>query len=754
MLSTAMTVLAKKQETYLSELRLIYADSYKEALRVLEGTRLEGFKVLNENLNAGSGEIGVWLAYKTTEDINEAITDLAVMQMGGSYHAANYRELIESTMEEYLEMGEIYLQAVDYFMQAYDDGSLLADAAYRQLNFYCGLDHYDDERLGDLFVGAYLTESDLATLFLQGNAYVLKNIRSLLAMGVSYNEDGTHYLEKVGESAEMMDADPNVFDGEDYDVLTEMIAPTIVVFRTMLHELSAYEDELDYSDDTFTDLEIRYSEYKAVAEMLRATPYLGGKTLYDFCMNYETDPDDDSSLYPLAAALNEGQAAMVTASCYYDIVRYSMTETPEEAIDEEISRLEEEYGETPIDVYTGVDRSIYEDTFALTNAAFRTDAYTDGNTLAEALFGSAWVMKESYVSSSAVNVALDVWSIKKNADLVTSASAAESAAKAINRYVGMVKQVQNALAGETINAAPFINSVIKKYTFFDLVYDFLYQCDENLPDKSWTFDKLYDCFKYEFVGGGIFKSEEAKILMKLISSEVDSASSAVVQKAPKLKTVWTELGAKFTTLFYFLDSALLATSALSMYAKVYQYYHPVYDDIPTAMVDIVNNGERDVYVKYDVVYEAVAQKDGGYCAGDLNAFEGQRWNALYYTKSADAGKPLFAEFTVSNVSNRAGEGYLAVHRFDEVICYDLNKYNYSSKSDNIFLSVERSENSKSGAAEVPAVVGAMFGEESAFLVCGIGLALGVGGTLGVQFLLNKKKKENSDDAVSAETENN
>ena len=125
-LGAAVTMAAAGQEEYLSDLRLVYAYSYKEAGRVLANSKMEGYQILNQNLNAGSDEIGVWLAYKTTTNINEAITDMAVMQMGGGYRAGNYSELIKRERDDFLEMGETYLQAVEYFMEAYDAGSFLA----------------------------------------------------------------------------------------------------------------------------------------------------------------------------------------------------------------------------------------------------------------------------------------------------------------------------------------------------------------------------------------------------------------------------------------------------------------------------------------------------------------------------------------------------------------------------------------------------------------------------------------------------
>jgi hypothetical protein len=301
----------------------------------------------------------------------------------------------------------------------------------------------------------------------------------------------------------------------------------------------------------------------------------------------------------------------------------------------------------------------------------------------------------------------------------------------------------NAIGGQAVDFGPFINTAIKKYTVSDLFNDMLYNYDKSVTDPNWTFDKVYACFMHEVVAGGMIRSEETKLLMKLISAEVDSAESAIVQKPPSATNTVAGLASKFTTLFYFLDAALLATSAIALGTKIYDYYHPTYSDIPKAMVDIVNTDKGAVYIKYDVVYEAEPQRDGGYSAADLNAFEGQRWNALYYTKSCEAGKPLLEKFVCSKTNNRAYEKYLPVHRFGEEICYDLNKYNFSSSSDNIFLSVEQSKNQKSAVTKVPALVGSVFGTGLVLISAAAGAALGIGGTVGVRSAMEKKKKNRS-----------
>ena len=168
-------------------------------------------------------------------------------------------------------------------------------------------------------------------------------------------------------------------------------------------------------------------------------------------------------------------------------------------------------------------------------------------------------------------------------------------------------------------------------------------------------------------------------------------------------------------------------------------YHPDYEDIPLSMVDLIDTIDGDRYIKYDVVLEAETNDKGEYSAADLNAFEAQRWNALYYTKSYEAGKPLLADtFTVSNTNNQPKNGYTPVHRFGEQICYDLNKYNFDGDT-NIYLSVKQSKNDKYAVAGVPEVVGSMFSVGYMLLAGGVGAALGVGGTFATQSIIKKKK---------------
>ena len=227
---------------------------------------------------------------------------------------------------------------------------------------------------------------------------------------------------------------------------------------------------------------------------------------------------------------------------------------------------------------------------------------------------------------------------------------------------------------------------------------------------------------------------------------VDSAQP-VAEEATKTAVESTSSGITFFSGFILVAGGIMMLySALNLAMTVYNYYHPDYDDIPIAMVDLIETVDGDRYIKYDAVLEAETNADGEYSAGDLNAFAGQRWNALYYTKSYEAGKPLLAdEFVVSNSSNRPKDGYTPVHRFGEEVCYDINKYNFDGDT-HIYLSVKQSKNDKSAVADVPELVGSMLGAGYIFLAGGIGALLGIGGTMLTQSMLKKKKIGESADA--------
>ena len=734
----------EEEEEYLSDLRIVYADNLDEATSILEDADLEGYHVFNANLNANTGKKGVWLAFQTSTNIEDAITDIAIMQMNGGYNEGNYQEMIKQSYEEYLEFGENYLIAIDHFNKGIDAGHYLSEVAHRQLNFYNvvteGIDEipeFEGDRLGDIFYDG-IDASDLATMFMEGNVYALSNIRSLIAMGVSYNENGKTYLENVAIEAEKYTADNSIYDSEDYNDIAGMIDPVISVFRDTFKELEAYESELNYEDEEITDLELEYLEYVTLATMMRGTDYINGKTLYDFCLEYIAG-GDYTALYPLVAAMNEGQIAMTKVNHYYDVVRYSVTIQEDEDLNAELDSLEEKYGENPFNVYEGVDRTIYRDTLALTSAAYRADAFTESGLIAQ-LSGGAGDF------GRAMNIVGIV-----GAGIFGTALLGHGITKAIvNKYNNVFLQ--------------------KKAYYFNMHY---YDADEgelisNVIDD--LFDKLPDAanhknlnviYKYDMLDEYFTRSmtldmDEADLE---VFNEIKKDWNDCIDKSPAIKTAKAkaetaqQVGSKVTGVAYamYIVGGLMAlASAIRAGYEIYNYYHPTYDDIPTAMVDLIDTVDGDRYIKYDVVYEAEPQADGTLIAGDLNAFQANRWNAMYYTKSYEAGKPLLAnEFVLSNTNNVPPEKHMPVHRFGEVVCYNLNKYNFNDDH-TIYLSIKQSDNQKAAVADVPEVIGSVFSAGYMILAGGVGIVAGVGGTIGTVEIIKRRKSKKNIEAEATE----
>ena len=770
-LATVPTFAAEDEE-YLSDLRLIYADDYEEAKDILAASGLEGYKVLNANLNADTGKTGTWLAYKTTTDIEDAITDISVMQMNGGYKEGNYQEMIAKSYAEYLTMGNTYLSAIDYFAKAYDADDFLARSAYRQLNLYTGLDNHEGELLGDIFCGE-ITPAELATMFMEGNVYVLSNVRSLLAMGVSYNEDGKHYLAKVADEAARYSSDNSIYQNENFTDLAAMVAGNIIIFGDMFRELAAYESELDYTDDDFTDLELQYAEYKSFADRMREVNYLGGKTLYDFCLEYKFNGNDLTSLYPLVAALNDGQKAMTLVSHYYDVVHYSMSDLPEETIEASLASLEEKYSDTAFDIYAGVDRTIYDGTFALTSAAYRADAYTAsgfwsfladpnnalgittittaGISIACTIWGICRTVKASMMKNAAYNAVQDAQfafntAVLEAADKSRSISLIVTATNYL-RYGGTVE-----IAGKTFNANNIGDDVVN--ALFEKVFPSLVNKKHDYatkvlmlqsatgPARTGTMTTFEQDVLNDILAGG-YNSKGASFYD--VKHALDDAKAASEKTA---ETVSNMSG--FTKVLYITGGISLLISAVTMGVNIYNYYHPTYADIPTAMVDLIDTPDGGRYIKYDVVCEAEPKADGTLIAADLNAFQANRWNALYYTKSYEAGKPLLAdEFVISNNNNVPEKNYMPVHRFGEVVSYNLNKYNFNEKH-SIFLSVKQSENQKAAVADVPELVGSVFSTGYMILSGGVGVALGVGGTIGTTEIIKRRKLKKNTESEATE----
>ena len=367
----AVTANAAREETFISEVALVYEDSVEDAREAIKGT---DWKLLEYDLNAKADEVfqdGVYLVYKTTTNVDEAITDIRVMDMYGGYSAVNYEEQLEASRAKYLEIVANIRIAAAEFKSLYEAGDEMAAFAYRQMNYY------KDEGETDLLMGEFFlgnpTDEQYVTMMMESNSMILTNLLSLLAIGASGAGDQT-----LSERAKEQFANKeNLDDATYYDAAKKLSDNFYEIYKT-ISEYESRKDQFNLEDENLTEEEYNFmTQCVATATLLETFTY-GDTNLKAFISTGEWAVED---LYPLVAAMTEGQTALCELGFVNVVLQYG---NPSKSIEELTAMLDEgekeftdENGNVKtFSVYLGVDRSIFEGDYAYTTAANRQEAMT------------------------------------------------------------------------------------------------------------------------------------------------------------------------------------------------------------------------------------------------------------------------------------------------------------------------------------------------------------------------------------------
>ena len=201
-----MPASAGRATYYLSDLQMAEADTADEAKQLLKDA---GYTILDKNLNP-DGDKAVYLGYKKSTNVDDAITDVRVMNMNGGFNISDYETIFEEAMNTYSsEVNNIRIAAKE-FAENYKAGKKEALNAYRQLNYY----YVEDDKgvktnMGDYMLNFPAENKDFADILLKGNTNILDNIRILLSMGVA---DGGDLIERIKASV----ADESVYTQDKY----------------------------------------------------------------------------------------------------------------------------------------------------------------------------------------------------------------------------------------------------------------------------------------------------------------------------------------------------------------------------------------------------------------------------------------------------------------------------------------------------------------------------------------------------------
>ena len=661
MFATAvMPVAAARATYYLSDLKLAEADTAEEAKQLLTAA---GYTVFDQNLNPG-GSKAVYLGYKTSTNVDDAITDVRVMNMNGGFNVTDYETLKQDVIQEYKKTIDNLRIAAKEFAENYKAGKKEALLAYRQLNYYYVEKDNVKTNMGDFMLNFPEKNDDFADILFKGNPTILNNIRILLAMGVS---DGGALIDRINAAVK----DESVYTKEQYLESAKELVGKTQQLKKLLKDAKNEIDEIN-ADPDMTEEEkesalimprYTYTLTSAFDEILKDIPM--GESNYSAFFD-KTSVTDYSVVYPFVDAMTPGQLAMAVSGQLHSVLVYNAVEMSDEELEAKLSEVEQNY--EPKSVYFGTNMDLLEGSVGVTSDALREEAAT-GNRWASCFMGGG---AEGITISALIGV---------GGALLTYISA------------NILKAELSIGSTANVEAPLDINKVMNDY------YDI---ADEGYGDVAYQLDA---------------------------PASASASTSTIV-----LSSLGIALGV-----------AIMAFSIYSIIRIICQY-NVEYTEIPSNMVDTVETVNGNRYVNYQVVN--ALYKDGDKTTekpGDTNGYDGKQWNALYFTKSYEAGKCMTANGYFVDSASNFGK-YTPVAKFGATTCYDLNAYNGNENGDSIFMAFGNSNKKKTAETSVPTVVGSIFSNGGAIAISGVA-GVGIGMALMAVVKRKKQKPEENNEAV-------
>ena len=297
----------RDSKLYVSEVKMFYGTSMLQARLACE---LEGFIFCPTNLNEGAPKVTkndhnpynntaptetfIYLGYKTTDDPDNAITDLTLLDMKYThFEELDYEKYLNDHLEDFKDQASQMMVLVGEMDRKVQAGSPNALMAYDSLNLlYVDENKPHDAETNQL--GYYLVNNaDIAFFekFIQrGNAQVLGKITSLLASATAdYSEDGKTWVDRAKvseistEYANATSATKNMYDQNYEDPakqLVKFIRDFSETYTEAKNRFDAYGDTLGYAELEGMTKENSAEKLKAVGTGCRFPEYADALKTY------------------------------------------------------------------------------------------------------------------------------------------------------------------------------------------------------------------------------------------------------------------------------------------------------------------------------------------------------------------------------------------------------------------------------------------------------------------------------------------
>ena len=684
--STCANVLAaSNKSTYIKDVVLSYGKTADEAKAWLTEN---GYEVLDYDLNEGADDTfstarAVYLGYTTTDNAEEAITDMRLMNMKGGYSVQDYQMLLEDQKANIKLFMDNFIVAINEYRANYKAGQGRAVAAHDMLNLlydddsqqYMGdallnkiKEEYTDEEWSALSEDEQAKVADMTTILMQANSDAVLTIEQTLATATDTGDTlWIDRYESAGSYDDMLDAimeEKNLSVNEaekalaaEYDEDAKTIAAQFETYKDYLEKYTNSDISFENTEAEIEAYQAEHADFDQVNWFAAGTQYElisrlmnDGISLYELVTSedYDVKGADSYLLYPLVSCLTEGQRACLELLPMYQVVALGINN--DAAAEEGMESLTDELTEKlKTSIYDGVDRTIFGGDVALTNEAIRLQAATGKNAV-----DTGW-------------------------DHISGASIALYASFAVSLAMTVGAWVANA-------------------HFYNLQVEYSSMAYNIGAAKAAVADNV------EKIAAGGATMDQINTYNQAAMDARDAVR--VGARAQGWATFFKYAGIAMTC----ISVVLIGLSLWSTYNDLKDYYNAEFTPIPMHMVDEnTNDSGEKVYTYYDAVkcnrVEAGFVTDankllGDY--GDINGDVGRQWVALYTTKDKAAGDPITSVPVVQyKSSDIPKESSTALSMFGENVAQNLTNeqlgYTYDDDMGGIYMFYNVDESAFAGS---------------------------------------------------------
>lgn len=637
---------AVEDSTYLESVEIFTAPTKAEAK---EKCTAAGYTASDANLNEYNSGGAVVLGYKTTKDPDEAITDMSVLEMNNGYEVSDYADIKENAMEKAGFVTSELKYSVSDFRDNLEKNSPQAIKAKKILNIYT-IPEMNNMGLGDYLAGNKFTEDFLKKIICQANAGVIYAIFNSLSSGVADygDKNWAQRLEETEVKSQLAEGNAdNLLDGSYKEYAYELVDQLQLFYEN-------YQKAKSYTDN---------NGYDSLSEGVEKTKEgeIPDATLEKLETGGNADEKEGYFIYLLA----------------YEI----------------LSQYKYDENTTVADYILNLGASAYKTDADLRKIYPLADALT---------LGQIGVFRVSGITQMALALNNDSVILDKTNDSIKE----------------IYDKIKDAYDGKTEHISIWINTDQTPYntkiakTNADIIAT-RSGMEFNELTKESRFEKTADeIITLTYVIGSAI---DIASIVTVIGANVATIRSVGVAAwwAGQSVSAWAVCssaiaftsGSIFTSILGILGCTAIILGYVALAAIVcvmlYQLGKFIYemiageddsldytlDDIPRDVYDYKNQS----YLHYRAV-----QLNGTEKAADLNAQEGRRFAALYYTKDEAAGEPIKInpggdQFKTVAGDITAPDGYESVRYFSNGAVANLNSYADNKNAKSLFLSYYKCE---------------------------------------------------------------